>query len=110
VEQTAARFVEHAGRRWYRPGDLGRYWPDGTLEFLGRADSQVKVRGHRIELGEIETTLQAHPHIHHAVAGVTTHGGRKLAAAIVREESIGSSNWCLELAHGEGSRQWAVGS
>ncbi|HEY0465009.1 MAG TPA: amino acid adenylation domain-containing protein, partial [Polyangiaceae bacterium] len=52
-EQTAAKFVEHAGRRWYRTGDLGRYWPDGTLEFLGRLDQQVKIRGHRIELGEI---------------------------------------------------------
>ncbi|MEU6722071.1 AMP-binding protein, partial [Nonomuraea sp. NPDC046802] len=50
-ERTAERFVSLGGTRWYRTGDLGRYWPDGTLEFLGRADFQVKIRGHRIELG-----------------------------------------------------------
>ncbi|MEV4203212.1 amino acid adenylation domain-containing protein, partial [Micromonospora globbae] len=57
AERTAQRFVEHDGSRWYRTGDLGRYWPDGTLEFLGRADFQVKIRGHRIELGEVEAAL-----------------------------------------------------
>src|SRR5690606_5063588 len=46
-DRTAEKFVEHDGTRWYRTGDLGRYWPDGTLEFLGRRDTQVKVRGHR---------------------------------------------------------------
>lgn len=53
-ELTAQRFRNIDGMRWYRTGDLGRFWPDGTIEFLGRADSQVKIRGHRIELGEIE--------------------------------------------------------
>ncbi|MGV9779712.1 condensation domain-containing protein, partial [Streptosporangium sp. NPDC003464] len=63
-------------------GDLGRYWPDGTLEFLGRADHQVKVGGHRIEPGEIESALAAHPEVGHAV--VTTVGGaaRRLAALV----------------------------
>ncbi len=71
--RTAASFPRSAdGGRLYRTGDLGRYWPDGTLEFLGREDSQVKVRGHRIELGEIEATLASHPAVREAVA--TAHG------------------------------------
>ncbi|MEL7355553.1 MAG: amino acid adenylation domain-containing protein [Cyanobacteria bacterium J06560_6] len=51
----------------YRTGDLGRYLPDGTLEFLGREDFQVKVNGYRIELGEIESALQQYPAIESAV-------------------------------------------
>lgn len=66
-ELTAKRFVRADGGRWYRTGDLGCYWPDGTLEFLGRMDTQVKIRGHRIELGEIEAALEASPHVHRAV-------------------------------------------
>jgi aryl carrier-like protein len=51
----------------YRTGDLVRYLPDGTLEFLGRRDFQMKLRGYRIELGEIETVLSAHPDVDQAV-------------------------------------------
>lgn len=80
--RTAERFVEHDGDRWYRSGDLARYWPDGTLEFLGRSDSQVKIRGHRIELGEIEAQLTAHPHVHRAVATVINAASRQLGAAV----------------------------
>ncbi|WKX14105.1 non-ribosomal peptide synthetase [Streptomyces sp. NL15-2K] len=82
-ELTAARFVEHDGTRWYRTGDLGRYWPDGTLEFLGRQDDQVKVRGHRIELGEIEAAVSAHPGVARAVAvAVEGRGGKRLVAFV----------------------------
>ena len=82
-QRTADRFVTYAGRRWYRSGDLARYRPDGTLEFLGRADHQVKIRGHRIELGEVEAALVAHPAIELAVAVVTGEGpARRLAAAV----------------------------
>ncbi|WP_293400315.1 MupA/Atu3671 family FMN-dependent luciferase-like monooxygenase [Phenylobacterium sp.] len=56
-ELTAERFVERDGQRWYRTGDLVRMLGDGTLEFLGRTDNQVKIRGHRIELGEIEAVI-----------------------------------------------------
>ncbi|WP_189241121.1 AMP-binding protein, partial [Planomonospora parontospora] len=79
-EGSAARFVQEGGLRWYRTGDLGRYWPDGTLEFLGRVDHQVKVRGHRIELGEVEAALQEHPLVERAVVTVVGGAVRRLAA------------------------------
>ena len=71
--QTAARFPRnpHTGERLYRTGDLGRYLPDGSIEFLGREDSQVKIRGHRVELAEIEAVLAAYPEVGD-VAVVTT--------------------------------------
>ncbi|NKZ06459.1 non-ribosomal peptide synthetase [Actinomadura latina] len=83
AETTKAKFVEHDGLRWYRTGDMGRYWPDGTLEFLGRVDHQVKVRGHRIELGEIEAALLSHPQVERAVATTVGATNRRLAALIV---------------------------
>ncbi|MDN5916863.1 MAG: amino acid adenylation domain-containing protein, partial [Pseudonocardia sp.] len=82
--RTADRFVKHDGHRWYRTGDLGRYHPDGILEFLGRRDQQVKIRGHRIELGEIEAALAEHPGV--AQAKVLAPGGRgerRIAAVVV---------------------------
>ncbi|GGS29406.1 non-ribosomal peptide synthetase [Actinokineospora fastidiosa] len=81
--RTEERFVEHDGRRWYRTGDLTRYRPDGAIEFLGRTDHQVKIRGHRIELGEIESVLAAHPRVDKAVATVVRAAARQLAAAVV---------------------------
>jgi yersiniabactin nonribosomal peptide synthetase len=86
-EKSAQQFVQWQGSRWYRTGDMGRYWPDGCMEFLGRRDFQVKVRGHRIELGEIETALRAHPAVREAVvtAGDDDRGGKHLCAYIVPE-------------------------
>ncbi|MFD8339112.1 amino acid adenylation domain-containing protein [Streptomyces solisilvae] len=81
-ERTAERFVEYDGERWYRSGDLARYRPDGILEFLGRADHQVKIGGHRIELGEVESALEDDPTVQHAVATVLTTPVRRLAAAV----------------------------
>ncbi len=58
IEQTQAHFfMDENNKRWYKTGDLGRFREDGIIEFLGRKDFQVKVRGHRIELGEIESAL-----------------------------------------------------
>lgn len=81
--QTRDHFVIAGGERWYRTGDLGRYWPDGTLEFIGRLDHQVKVRGHRIELGEVEAGLNALPSVHQSVALVSDAG--KLVAVVVSD-------------------------
>ncbi|KZB84009.1 non-ribosomal peptide synthetase [Amycolatopsis regifaucium] len=86
---TADRFVEVGGARWYRTGDLGRYWPDGTLEFLGRRDQQVKIRGYRIELGEVEAALLEVPGVTQAVAAVHGTGAdRRLVAAITGESGV----------------------
>jgi hypothetical protein len=69
---TAARFVpdpfsDQPGQRLYRTGDLVRYRPDGAIEYLGRLDHQVKIRGVRIELGEVEAALRQQPAIREAV-------------------------------------------
>ncbi|MFC9031287.1 amino acid adenylation domain-containing protein [Streptomyces arboris] len=74
---TEAAFTHRRGRRWYRSGDRARGAEDGTLEFLGRLDDQVKVRGNRVEPGEIEAVLRARPDIAQAV--VLLQDGRLVA-------------------------------
>jgi non-ribosomal peptide synthetase component F len=76
---TAVKFVPHpfsarAGERLYRTGDVGRWLSDGSIEFLGRLDHQVKLRGFRIELGEIEAVLGQHPAVQEAVVVVKEYG------------------------------------
>ena len=91
-ERTAQRFVEHDGIRWYKTGDLARYWPDGTIEFLGRTDHQVQIRGYRVELGEVESALRTVPGVRHAVAAVVGAGAPKLVAAIAGDpEEVGDT-------------------
>jgi amino acid adenylation domain-containing protein len=71
-EKTKASFIIHpqTQERLYKTGDLGRYLPDGNIEFLGRIDNQIKIRGFRIELGEIEAVLSQHPSVKDAVVTV----------------------------------------
>lgn len=85
---TAAAFVpdpQAPGQRLYRTGDFARQRNDGTLDFLGRRDQQVKIRGHRIELGEIEAALAALPEVRAAVvtARAEHDGGARLVAYLV---------------------------
>jgi amino acid adenylation domain-containing protein len=67
--------LDGPARRWYRSGDLCRTTPDGTLEYLGRIDDQVQIRGFRVELGEIEVTLRKIPEVEDAAVGVDIAGG-----------------------------------
>jgi amino acid adenylation domain-containing protein len=78
-------FAKLPGARLYRTGDVARYLAEGDIEFLGRTDQQVKIRGHRIELGEIESALRQHPQIRQAaVAAKKDVGDRpKLVAYVV---------------------------
>jgi len=94
---TGERFIAspfREGERIYRTGDLGRWLSGGILEFTGRIDNQVKIRGHRIELGEIEAALQVHEGIEAAVvlARVNSGGEKELAAWFTGNDAIVSTD------------------
>ncbi|MEU6795629.1 amino acid adenylation domain-containing protein [Nonomuraea wenchangensis] len=107
-ELTAGRFVVRTvggvERRLYRTGDLVRWLPDGSLEFAGRIDHQVKVRGHRVEPGEVESALAGHPAVASCavVAREVTPGGTRLFAYWAPAEGAGPAEptaaelreWC----------------
>ncbi len=87
---TAARFIPHPfssepGARLYKTGDLARYQKDGNIEFIGRNDFQVKIRGMRIELGEIEATLRQHETVNEAVVTLRQEpsGEKRLVAYVI---------------------------
>ena len=85
--QTAQRFLPHPfgeGERLYRTGDLARWRNDGSMEFLGRLDGQVKLRGFRIELGEVEAALRSQEQVKEAAAAVIGEGGRRRLVAWVQ--------------------------
>ena len=90
-ELTAERFVPSPygeGARLYRTGDVVRWLRSGALEFLGRADTQVKVRGYRIELGEVEAALAQHGGVNEAVVVAREDGneGKRLVAYVTAQE------------------------
>lgn len=89
-ELTAERFVRlpFNHERVYRTGDLVKYLPDGRIQFLGRVDHQVKIRGHRIELEEIEAALRQHPTVGDAIVSAVEHQteGSVLVAYVVKRD------------------------
>ena len=109
LDLTAERFVEdpfanEPGARMYKTGDLGRWLDDGTIEFLGRNDFQIKLRGYRIELGEIEAAIKKHPSVQDCVVIVREEapGNKRLTAYfILKPKHIGDA---LDL------RVWVKGS
>ena len=100
---TAERFVANPfssepGARLYRTGDLARYLPDGNLEFLGRVDDQVKLRGFRVELGEVEAVLAAHPQVGEAAVALRgSNDDRRLVGYVVARD--GAAPAVPELRH-----------
>ncbi|MGA3540392.1 Pls/PosA family non-ribosomal peptide synthetase [Micromonosporaceae bacterium DT194] len=96
-ELTAERFIMHSavpGGRLYRTGDLGRLTADGEIEYLGRADAEVKIRGHRVDLGEIESVLLEDPAVAEAVAALVPvaedpDAPRELTIYLVSAEAAG---------------------
>ncbi|NEP28402.1 non-ribosomal peptide synthetase, partial [Moorena sp. SIO3I6] len=94
-ELTSDKFIvnpfdKSQATRLYKTGDLGRYLPDGNIEFIGRIDHQVKIRGYRIETGEIEATLTQHPTVKETVvlAREDNYGNKGLVAYLVLESEI----------------------
>lgn len=91
--QTALRFVAHpagVGARLYRTGDLARLRGDGSVEFLGRGDEQVKIRGHRVEPAEVEAVLSRHPAVSRCLVRARGKAGERTLAAYLVVAEAGS--------------------
>jgi amino acid adenylation domain-containing protein len=98
-ERTRQAFLadpHRPGERLYQGGDFGRWLPDGTLEFLGRRDNQVKISGFRIEIGEIENTLLRVPGVRDGAVLVV--GGRRLVACYAADQPLPPELLCDRLA------------
>jgi amino acid adenylation domain-containing protein/FkbM family methyltransferase len=92
ADLTAEKFMPHPhsqkqGARFYRTGDVARYLPDGKIEYLGRSDYQVKLRGYRVELGEIELLVAQHPSVRTAVVTLRGDGEDQCLVAYVVPQS-----------------------
>ncbi|MDB6123508.1 MAG: non-ribosomal peptide synthase-like protein, partial [Pedosphaera sp.] len=117
-ELTNEKFISHpfrteSGARLYRTGDLVRYRADGIIEFLGRIDHQVKLRGHRIELGEIETALAKHPLVKESVVVAVNDektGDKRLVAYVVpKNKPTGETQTTTaDDNHAERLKQWQM--
>ena len=81
-------FTQESGSRMYKTGDRARYHADGTIEFLGRADHLIKVRGFRIELAEIEAVIGQYPRVHESLVFVREDlpNDQRLIAYVVQEQ------------------------
>ena len=99
-ERTSEKFVVVQGERLYRTGDLARWRTDAAIEFFGRADQQVKIRGNRVELGELEAALCRLPGVRAAaaLASTDTHGDRSLVAYVVGEAEPSALKQALQLS------------
>jgi amino acid adenylation domain-containing protein/thioester reductase-like protein len=98
-EMTDERFIvdpfsTESGARLYKTGDLGRRLTDGSLQFIGRADHQVKIRGHRIELGDIEATINQHPAVREnaVLAREDSSGAMRLVAYVAPKTNLKESS------------------
>ena len=98
---TGERFIADRvsgkrGTRLYKSGDLGRWLPDGDVEYIGRNDYQIKIRGFRVELGEIETNLNRHPSVQQAAVVVQGNDDyRRLIAYVIPRRSERFSSWTI---------------
>lgn len=117
TELTAERFIPHPfdptpGARLYRTGDVVRYLPNGYIEFQGRVDQQVKLRGYRVELGEVEAALVGHPAISEAVAVACEDaaGEKLLVAYLVAQNGAPPAPDELRLYLREKLPEWMVPS
>lgn len=114
-ELTAERFIAQPwapDKRMYRTGDLARFQSDGNIEFLGRADYQIKLRGHRIEPGEIENALEKHPGVRQAVVVMRQDrdGDARLVAYVVALNSQSATSADLKVALGKSLPDYMIPS